>query len=465
MPLQTYLKKYKLLAAVVAGVILLSGVVIFARSSSNKPAQAAAPPPSEVEVVEVEQRDVPIYGEWIGTTDGMVNAEIRAQVTGYLLKKNYAEGSYVRKGQLLFEIDPRPFQAALDQAKGRLAQAEGQLGQANSQFTQSEAQVGQTQAQVSQSQAQLAQQQANQMRAQLDVNKYTPLREQKAVTQQELDNAVQANEAALAQVKASEAGVQTTQAQVRASVAQTGTARAVIASARAAIEAARADVATAQLNLSFTRIVAPIDGIAGIAQGQVGNLVSASTTTPLTTISTVNPIKVYFTVNEREYLDTARRNPTQSERNAAARQMALELILSNGTTYPHSGTFFFADRQVDPKTGAIRVAGIFPNPDNMLRPGQYGRVRAVTSTKGGALVVPQRTVTELQGTYQVAVVGDDNKVSIRTVKVGERVGPMWVIVDGLKRGEKVVAGGTQKIGPGATVIPKPYIEPSSEAKQ
>jgi len=465
MPLRNYLRKHKLLAAIVVSVIFLSVVVIFGYGRSKKPVQAGAPPPSAVEVIQVEQRDVPIYSEWIGTTDGMVNAEIRAQVSGYLLKKDYTEGSFVRKGQLLFEIDPRPFQAALDQSKGKLAQAEGQLGQANSQFTQSEAQVGQSQAQVSQSQAQLAQQQANQLKAQLDVNKYAPLRQQKAVTQQELDNAVQANGAALAQVKASEAGVQTTLAQVRASVAQTGTTKAAIASAKAAVGTARADVETAQLNLSFTRIVAPIDGIAGIAQGQVGDLVSSSSTTALTTISTVNPIKVYFTVNEQEYLNNARRNPTQAKRNAAAKQIALELVLSDGTTYPHKGSFFIADRQIDPKTGAIRVAGIFPNPDNMLRPGQYGRVRAVTSTKENALVVPQRTVTELQGTYQVAVVGDDNKVSIRTVKIGDRVGSMWVIEDGLKAGEKVVAEGTQKIGPGATVIPKPYSQSSSEAKQ
>lgn len=465
MPLRIYLRKHKLLSVIVTSVMFLSVVAIFGYGRSNKPVTAAAPPPSEVEVFQVEQKDVPIYSEWIGTTDGMVNAEIRAQVSGYLLKKDYAEGSYVRKGQLLFEIDPRPFQAALDQAQGKLAQAEGQLGQAISQFTQSEAQVGQSQAQVAQSQAQLAQQQANQLKAQLDVNKYAPLREQKAVTQQELDNAVQANDAARAQVKASEAGVQTTQAQVRASIAQTGTAKAVIASAKAAIMAARADVETAQLNLSFTRIVAPIDGIAGIAQGQVGDLVSSASTTPLTTISTVNPIKVYFTVNEQEYLVTARRNPTQSARNASARQILLELVLSDGTTYPHTGTFFVADRQVDSKTGAIRMAGIFPNPDNLLRPGQYGRVRAITSTKEGALVVPQRSITELQGTYQVAVVGDDNKVSIRTVKVGDRVGSMWVIVDGLKQGEKVVAEGTQKIGPGATVVPKPYSQSLSEAKQ
>lgn len=465
MPLQNYLRKHKLLAAAVACVIFLSVVVIFAFGRSNKPVKAAAPPPSAVEVIAVEQTDVPIYSEWIGTTDGMVNAEIRAQVSGYLLKKDYMEGSFVRKGQLLFEIDPRPLQAALDQSKGKLAQAEGQLGQANSQFMQSEAQVGQSQAQVSQSQAQLAQQQANQLKAQLDVNKYAPLREQKAVTQQELDNAVQANGAALAQIKASEAGVQTTQAQVRASVAQTGTAKAAIASARAAVEAARADVETAQLNLSFTRIVAPIDGIAGIAQGQVGDLVSPTSTTALTTISTVNPIKVYFTVNEQEYLGNAKRNPTQAKRNAAAKQIALELVLSDGTTYPHKGSFFVADRQVDPKTGAIRVAGIFPNPDNMLRPGQYGRVRAETSLKKNALVVPQRSVTELQGTYQVAVVGDDNKVSIRTVKVGDRTGSMWVIEDGLKEGEKVVAEGVQKVKPGATVIPKPYGQSSTAVKQ
>ena len=462
MRLKTLSRKQKLWAGAAAFVLLLGVIGLFAATRPKK--LQAPPPPSVVEVVQVEQKDVPIYGEWIGTTEGMVNAEIRAQVSGYLLRQNYTEGSFVRKGQLLFEIDARPFQAALEQAKGKLAQAQGQLGQANSQFTQNEAQVGQAQAQVLQAQAQLAQAEANQLKTQLDVNKYGPLREQKAVTQQDLDNAVQANRAALAQVEAAKAGVQTAQAQVQGAVAQVGTAKATIDSAKAAVKSASADVETAQLNLGFTRITSPIDGIAGIAQAQVGNLVGP-TTNVLTTVSTVDPIKVYFTASEQDYLDYARRHPTQSERDEAASQLQLELILANGTTFPHTGRFFVADRQVDQTTGAIRLAGIFPNPNNTLRPGQYGRVRAETSLKEGALVVPQRAVSELQGGYQVAVVGADNKVSIRPVKVGERDGTMWIINDGLKPGERVVAEGTQKVRPGVTVQPKPFVAPSPTPAQ
>ena len=460
MRLRTFSLKQKLWASV-AAVVLLAAIALLAATRPKKP-QAATP--VEVEVVQVEQKDVPIYGEWIGTTEGMVNAEIRAQVSGYLLKQNYTEGSFVTKGQLLFEIDARPFQAALEQAKGKLAQAEGQLGQANSQLTQAEAQVGEAQAQVSQAEAQLDQAEANQLKTQLDVNKYGPLRERKAVTQQDLDNAVQANVAALAQVAAAKAGVQTAQAQQRSAVAQVGTAKATIESAKAVVKSASADVETAQLNLGFTRITSPIDGIAGIAQAQVGNLVGP-TTNLLTTVSTVDPIKVYFTASEQDYLDYARRHPTQSERDEAASQLELQLILSDGTIFPLTGRFFVADRQVDQTTGAIRLAGIFPNPNNTLRPGQYGRVRAETSLKEGALVVPQRAVSELQGSYQVAVVGANNKVSIRPVKVGERDGTMWIIDEGLNPGERVVAEGTQKVRPDMVVNPKPFVASSATPAQ
>src|ERR1700754_590051 len=459
MRLRTLSRKQKLWASAAGCVLLLGVIALFAASRPKKP---LVPPPTEVEVVQVEQRDVPIYGEWIGTTEGMVNADIHAQVAGYLLKQNYVDGSFVTKGQLLFEIDPRPFQGSLEKAKRTLAQA--QRGQATSQLAQNEAQVGQNQAQVSQNQAQLAQAVANQLKSQLDVDKYKPLRERKAVTQQDLDNAVQANVAALAEVDAAKAGVQTAQAQVRAAVAQVGTAKASIASAKAAVESASADVETAQLNLGFTKIASPIDGIAGIAQAQVGNLVGP-TTTVLTTVSTVDPIKVYFTASEQEYLDYARLHPTQSERDEAASQLGLQLILSNGTTYPHTGRFFVADRQVDQATGAIRLAGIFPNPNNTLRPGQYGRVRAETSLREGALLVPQRAVSELQGGYQVAVVGADNKVSIRQVKVGERVGTDWIIEDGLKPGERVVVEGTQKVRPDMVVKPKPFVASSATPAQ
>jgi RND family efflux transporter MFP subunit len=442
-----------LIPTLIVGVGVILGVVIIG-GRSNKPVQAA-PRPLDVEVVRVEQKDVPVYSEWIGTTEGMVNADIKAEVSGYLLRQDYKEGSFVKKGQLLFELDPRPFQAALDQANGQVAQFEGQLEQAISQVAQAEAQVAQANSQLLQSQAQLAQAQANQVKTQLDVNKYAPLAEQKAVTQQDLDNAVQGNVVAKAQVEAAKAGVETARAQLRAANAQIGTAKAAINTAKGQIENAKAAVRTAQLNLGFTHIISPIDGIAGIAQAQVGNLIT-TTSAPLTTVSTVDPIKVYFTLSEQEYLSFTKRNLIEARRGASVVQIELELILSDGTSYPEKGSFFFADRQVDQKTGAIRMAGIFPNPGNVLRPGQYGRVRAVTATKNEALLVPQRAVSELQGSYQVAVVGGGNKIEMRPVKVGERSGPEWVIEDGLKAGETVVVEGTQKIKPGEVVNPKQY---------
>lgn len=425
------LSKHKLSIGV-AIICLMFVVLLIALGRSKEKGAAQAAAPLEVEVAQVERKDVPIHSEWIGTLDGLVNAEIRSQVSGYLLSKNYTEGSFVRKGQPLFEIDPRPFQAALDQAKGEYARAQGQLAQANSQLLQS--------------QAQLAQAQANQGKTQLDVNRYTRLAKDGVIAQQESDNAVQANLANEAQVKAALAGVETV--------------RAAIAAARAAVESARASVQTAELNLGFTRITSPIDGIAGIAQAQVGNLISP-TGGALTTVSTVDPIKAYFTVSEQEYLGSARRSLTPGERDAANRRLELELVLADGSVYPHKGKFFVADREVNEQTGAIRLAGIFPNPGNTLRPGQYGRVRAVTSLKEGALLVPQRAVTELQGSYQVAVVGDDHMVDIRTVRVGSRVDAMWIIESGLEPGETVVAEGTQRVRAGAAVNPKPFVASAS----
>src|SRR5882762_5228821 len=437
--LKKILSKPKLLipTLVIAIGMIVALVVVAVRS--DKPAQAA-PRPLDVEVIRVEQKDVPVYSEWIGTTEGIVNADIKAEVTGYLLKQDYKEGSFVKKGQLLFELDPRPFQAALDQANGQVAQFQGQLEQAISQVAQAEAQVAQANSQLSQSQAQLAQAQANQVKTQLDVNKYAPLAEQKAVTRQDLDNAVQSKVVAKAQVETDKAGVETSRAQLRAANAQIGTAKAAIATAKGQVENAKAAVRTAELDLSFTRIISPIDGIAGIAKAQVGNLIS-TTSAPLTTVSTVDPIKVFFTLSEQQYLVFNKRNLIDARRGASVVQIELELILADGTNYPQSGSFFFADRQVDQKTGAIRLAGIFPNPGNVLRPGQYGRVRAVTATKTAALLVPQRAVSELQGSYQVAVVGGDNKIEMRPVKVGERSASMWIIEDGLKAGEIVVVEG------------------------
>jgi RND family efflux transporter MFP subunit len=374
------------------------GLIIGAlRPKQVSGAQPGASP--DVEVVQVEQRDVPIFGEWIGTLDGFTNADVRAQVTGYLLRQGYREGSFVKKGQLLFEIDPRPFQAALDQAQGQLAQAKA--AHANAQAVQG--------------------------RTELDVNRYTPLAKEQAASQQDLDNAVQNNMAA----------------------------KATVATAEAQIKSAEAAVETAKINLDFTRLIAPIDGIAGQAQLQVGALVNPSSG-PVTSVSTVDPIKVYFTVSESEYLDWNKRFPTETTREAARKSLRLELILANGTTYPHEGTVYFADRQVNQGTGAISIAGLFPNPGNILRPGGYGKVRTAKSVQKDALLVPQRAVSDLQGGYQVAVVDGENKVSIRSVKVGDRVGGEWIVAEGLKQGERVIVEGVQKVRPGMQVNPKPF---------
>lgn len=439
--------------ALIAAVLLFAGLLVFGRS--NRAAKASAPP-TEVEVVSVKPTNVPIYSEWIGTTDGMVNAEIKAQVTGYLLRQDFKEGSFVKKGQLLFEIDPRPFQAVIDQANGQVGQFQGQLEQATSQVAQAEAQFAQANSQLSQAQAQLAQAEANKVKTQLDVDKYRPLIEQRAVTQQEYDNATQANVVSAAQVEAARAGIEAARAQLAQAKAQVSTAKAGISTAKGQLENAKAAVNTAVLNLGFTKIVAPIDGIVGIAQAQVGTLVSLNSSGPLTTVSTVDPIKVYFTLSEQEYLKYTRAASRDDEQGNGLAQLELELVLADGSTYPEKGKFYFADRQVDPKTGAIRIAGVFPNSSNVLRPGQYGRVRAITKTREDALLVPQRAVTELQGTYQVAVVDAKNQVSIRSVKVSERSGPNWIIQEGLKDGEVIVAEGTMKVRPGMVVNPKAF---------
>jgi membrane fusion protein (multidrug efflux system) len=349
-----------------------------------------------------------------------VNAAIKAQVTGYLLTQNYTEGAFVNKGQLLFEIDPRPFQAALDQAQGQFSQANGQLAQAK--------------AQLSQAQAQLLQAQANQRRTQLDVDRYTPLAKQQAISQQDLDNATQNNIGAGAQVEAAKAQIETAKAQIQA--------------AAASVEAAKAAVEAARVNVGFTHITSPISGIAGKAQVQIGNLVSAAGG-PITTVSTLDPIKAEFTVPEQEYLNFMRSG-------SALDRLQLALVLADGTTYNQKGKFLFADRQVDPGTGAIELTGLFPNPGNTLRPGQYAKIRATTGIHAGAVLIPQAAVTELQGSYQVAVVAKDDCVSIRPVKVGERTSSLWIIEDGLKAGERVVVQGQQMLRPGLQVHPKPF---------
>jgi RND family efflux transporter MFP subunit len=409
-------RNYRIVAAI-AALLAVAGIVLIIRSKTT---EAAAPPaPRTVEVASVEQRDLPIQREWIGALDGLVDADIKAQVTGYLLRQDYQEGSLVHKGDLLFEIDPRPFQAVVDQAAGQLAQARAQLAQARAGLVQS--------------QAQLQTAQANQRRAQLDEDRYIPLAKEQAVTQQDLDNASQTNQANKAQVAAADAATETSKAQIEAG--------------QAGVKAAEAALETAQVNLGFTKLTSLIDGIAGRATVQVGNLVGPAGNA-ITSVSTLDPIKANFTVSEQEYLSLARADTLH--------KLQLKVILADGTEHPHPGRFSFADRQVDPNTGAIQMTALFPNPGNILRPGQYAKVRAVVGTDKGALLVPQPAVTELQGSYEVMVVGGDNHVSIRPVKTGERVGTMWVIDDGLKPGETVVVVGQQALKPGNAVAPKPF---------
>jgi RND family efflux transporter MFP subunit len=403
-----------------AALIVISATVFFINLIRGKSVAAATtPPPPAVQVAAVEQRDIPVQHEWVGTLNGLVNAAINAEVTGYLLRQDYAEGSFVHKGQLLFEIDPRPFQAVVDQAAGQLAQSKAQWAQARAGLVQAQAQVVSAE--------------ANERKSQLDEEKYIPLFDQQAVTRQDLDNAVQTNHSNHAQVAVAQAQVETSKAQIEA--------------ADAAVKAAEAALETAKVNLGFTRLTSLIDGIAGTATVQVGNLVSASSAS-VTTVSTLDPVKAVFTVSEQEYLSLARAD--------ALHHLQLKLILGDGSTHPYEGRFSFADRQVDPNTGAIQMTALFPNPGNILRPGQYAMVRAVTGKDKGALLVPQPAVSELQGGYELEVVGTDNRVANRTIQVGDRVGTMWVISSGLKPGERVVVEGQQNLRPGMQVQPTPF---------
>ena len=365
------------------GAILIFLAAICWTGCAKKEAAVTAAP--EVEVTPVTQQDVPLYTECIATLDGYVNAQIQPQVTGYLMKQNYTEGTVVNKGDVLFEIDPRPFEAALQQSKGQMAQAEAQLG-----------------------------------KTKLDVARDVPLARESAIPQAQLDNDVQANEAA-----------------------------------EAMVAAAKAQVDQAELNLGFTKVRSLISGVAGLAKGQIGDLVGP--TTILTTVSQVEPIKAYFAISEQQYLKLAGRISDVAEgRRLAGQQKVLELVLSDGSVYPRKGSVVLADRQIDVKTGTIRMAGAFENPGGILRPGMFGRVRAITGVDKAALLVPQRSVVEAQGSYSVVVVDSNNQASIRPVKTGERVGQMWVITEGVKPGEQVIAEGMQKAKEGATVRPKQF---------
>ncbi len=394
-------------------------------SKADTSAAMGAPPPPTVEVAQVAQENVRIFSEWVATIDGSVNAQIQPQVSGYLVRQNYAEGSYVRKGDVLFEIDPRPFQALVDQARGQLAQAEGQVVQAQSKVAQAEGQLAQARAQLG--------------KAQIDVKRDTPLAKARAIAQSQLDSETQALAAAEANVEASKANVAASQADVK--------------SAQAAVVASRANLAQTELNLGFTHVRSLIDGIAGLAQTQIGNLVK--TDTVLTTVSQLDPIRVYFPISEKEYLELAGKGKAGTSGDLLHQaQPSLELILTNGSTYAHKGRVIFADRSVDPQTGTIRLAAAFPNPGNLLRPGQFGRIRALTGENADALLVPQRAVTELQGKYQVAVVGAGNKVQIRAVVLGPTHESRYVVREGLKAGERVVVEGLAKAMDGSVVVPQ-----------
>src|SRR5947207_13528766 len=356
-------------------------------SCSRKPVQASANAP-EVLVTTVAPRDVPRVLERVATLDGFINANINAQVQGYIVSRDYTEGSVVKKGDLLFQIDPRPFEAALAQANGTLAKD-----------------------------------QANLAKADADEKRALDLFTRKVISNQERDTAV-----------------------------------AAAGSNRANVQADEAAVKQAELNLGYTKVTAPIDGIAGFTNAQVGDLVSP-TSGPLTTVSQIDPIKALVTAGEGPFTDFVSRHPDPKERDAYVRSLAFELILGNGSVYPQKGTFYALDRNLDLKTRSICYEVTFPNPGNNLRPGQFGKVRFVADTKKNALIVPQESVSELQGNYQVVVVDQGNKAHIRPVKMGERIGAMWEVTDGLKPGERVVVQGLQKAREGTQVTPKDWTQP------
>jgi RND family efflux transporter MFP subunit len=377
---------YRRLSTIAASSAVLVLILTAGCSRKATPAGPAAP---EVLVTTVAPQDVPRVLERVATLDGFINANINAQVQGYIVSRDYQEGSVVKKGDLLFQIDPRPFEAALAQAKGTLAKDK-----------------------------------ANQVKADADEKRAMDLFNKKVISDQERDTAI-----------------------------------AAAGSTRANVEADEAAVKQAEINLGYTKITAPIDGVTGFANNQVGDLVGPSTG-PLTTMSQIDPIKAVVTAGEGPFTDFVSRHPDATERQAYIKSLDFELILSSGSVYPHKGKFYALDRNLDVKTGSIRYEVTFPNPGNILRPGQFGKVRFVADTKKGAIVIPQEAVNELQGNFQVAVVDQNNKVSIRPVKMGERIGAMWEVTEGLKPGDKVVVQGLQKAREGSTVTAKDWTPPA-----
>lgn len=374
-------------------VIAVSAALLVVMSSAgcSRKAAPAGPGAPEVLVATVQQQDVPGVRERVATLDGFVNAAITARVSGHIISQDYQEGTQVKKGSLLFQIDPRPFEEALAQAKATLAKARATWAKADA-----------------------------------DEKRATELSNNKVISPQERDTALQAAAASKADVEADEAAVK-----------------------------------QAELNLAYTKVTAPIDGMAGFATKQVGDLVSP-TSGPLTTISQIDPIKALVTAGEGAFTDFVSKHPDPAERDAFLKSIPFELVLSNGKTYPHKGTFFAIDRSLDPRTGSIRYEVTFPNSGESLRPGQFGRVRFVLETKKDALLVPQEAVSELQGAFQVSIVTDDNKVTIRPVKTGERYGTLWEITEGLKPGDRVIVQGGQRTREGSTVKVKEWTAPAPQ---
>jgi RND family efflux transporter MFP subunit len=362
--------------------------VVIAFASCQKPASTASSGPPEVLVTEVVQKEVPMIRQWVGTLNGSENADVRARTTGYLQKRAYEEGGYVKQGDLLFEIDPRPFVAALDQAKSQLQEAQATL-----------------------------------LGVELDAKRAKELFQGKVISEQEYTNKTQDYQTKLA-----------------------------------AVAAAQAAVESAQLNLDYTKVVSPLDGIAGQAQAQIGDLVGSGSNTVLTTVSQIEPIRCYFPISEQTYWEFADLLKKAMAVPEAERPERVEMILPNGSVYSHKGKFDFVDRQVDPKTGTIQIAVSFPNPELTLRPGQYATARAEIGSIPNALLIPQQAVSQLQGGNQVAVVSADGKAEIRAIKVGPTFGQMIVVTDGLKAGEKVIVEGFQKVRQGTQVLAKPYTD-------
>jgi RND family efflux transporter MFP subunit len=439
---------------------LLAGVVIgVAVAGCGDASRAAGPPPAPVVKVEpVVERDVPISGEWVGSLVGYVSAQIRARVSGHLMSQSYTEGAAVKAGDLLFQVDPRPYQAALDQAEANLLQAQSQLSQAKAQVSAAQAQVGQAVASVSQKEAEVKRAEADQRRTELDVGRYTPLAERGSVSKQELDNAVQNNLANIAALAAARAAVQNAQANVANSRAALEKAQADVKTQEANIAAARAALTNAKLNLGYTRVLAPISGVAGFRVANIGDYVGPNDAQPLTTVSQVDPIYAEFPISEQRALAVFRRWEADPQ---APREIEMELVLADGSVYPRRGHAVALDRQVDVTTGTVLARSVFPNPGNVLRPGQYAKVRAVVEMKKNALLIPQRAVQDVQGMHQVAVVGPDETVEVRKVKTDARVGSLWIVAEGLKPGERVVVEGGGRVRPGQKVRPEASASPDA----